>query len=286
MRSHEIDYSNQILEASATVLVRMFYSYEEDIKNLNRLLSKTTVSWVKVWNETARISTKTLLFELISLLLLQLIMQDFLRQRLMIVSAKLVAESSLLLLFVAYWNLHHANFDWRWSRRSFVASSSWSALAESASFYRNSTKLLTKFLLILLNLNFLSSYWFWLILRSFDFAFVRFLDRLRSFLLKSSCDFLSRIFCFVLLLKSSFDLLLRMFLIFWFLMLCIESEAIEFFLYDLNMKNLFCIKASTSCEVFFNCFDVLDLSLLLWVIEIWNDWRLSLKTSTRSKALV
>ena len=190
------------------------------------------------------------------------------------------------LFLIAYWNLRYAIFDWRWSSRSIVVRLSESTSAKSTVFYWDNTKLLTRFLLILSNLNFLSFYWFWLILRSFDFVFVRFLDRSRSFLLKSSCDFLSRIFCFVLLLKSSFDLLLRMFLIFWFLMLCIESEAIEFFLYDLNMKNLFCMKVSTSCAVFFNCLDVLDLSLLLWVIEIWNDWRLSLTTSTRSKALV
>ena len=40
-----------------------------------------------------------------------------------------------------------------------------------------------------------------------------------------------------------------------------------FFKYDLNVKNSFCIKISTRCANFFNCFDVFDSSLLLWIIE-------------------
>ena len=50
-------------------------------------------------------------------------------------------RDSLMLLLVAYWDLHHANFDWRWSRRFFVVSFSKSALTKSASFFRNSTEL-------------------------------------------------------------------------------------------------------------------------------------------------
>ena len=33
------------------------------------------------------------------------------------------------------------------------------------------------------------------------------------------------------------------------------------------VKNSFCIKVSTSCANFFNCFDIFDLSLLLRIIE-------------------
>ena len=54
-------------------------------------------------------STKTLLFELI--FLMQSIMQNFLRQRLMIMSTKFVAKNSLMLLFIAYWAIHYTNLS-------------------------------------------------------------------------------------------------------------------------------------------------------------------------------
>ena len=45
--------SNQLLEASATVLVRVYYSYEVDVKNLSCLRFKITISWLEIWSETA-----------------------------------------------------------------------------------------------------------------------------------------------------------------------------------------------------------------------------------------
>ena len=118
MRFCEIDWFKSFLEAFATVFVRVFYSYEVDIKNLNRLLSKITVSWLRICDEIVWVQQRHY-FELIFWLLLQLIMQDFLRQCLMITSAMLVAKSSLLLLLVAY---EHSTCElvWMWSRRSFV----------------------------------------------------------------------------------------------------------------------------------------------------------------------
>ena len=109
------------------------------------------------------------------------------------------------------------------------------------------TLTLTKFSLILLNLNFLFFSWFWIVLYSCDFASMRFLDRRKSFLL-------------------------RIFLLFWLFMFWTENRTIEvivfeLFLDDLNVENSFWIKTLTSCANFFNRFDVLDLRLLLWIIE-------------------
>ena len=123
--------SDQFLEtlvqkAFATVLVRECYSYEIDVENPSCLLFKTAASWLETWNETARVQQRHY-FELISLL--QLVMSDFLRQCLMILSAKLVVKDSLLLLFIGI-SIIECEIDRRWSIDSIVVSS-WSALARS-----------------------------------------------------------------------------------------------------------------------------------------------------------
>ena len=64
----------------------------------------------------------------------------------------------------------------------------------------------------------------------------------------------------------------------------IEIVIFALFFNNLNVKILFCMNVSTRCANFFNCFDVFDLSLLLWQSKAWNDWRLSLKTWTKSKS--
>ena len=70
------------------------------------------------------------------------------------------------------------------------------------------------------------------VLQSNDFASVSFLDRRRSFLLKSSFD--------QFLFKSLSSLSLKLFLLFWLLKFCDENKAIkavalELFLDDLNI---------------------------------------------------
>ena len=74
-----------------------------------------------------------ILLQLISLL--QLIMRDFLRQRLMRTSTWLVVENSLLLLFITYclWEHSLCEFDWKWSIDSIVVSF-WSTFAKSTFF--------------------------------------------------------------------------------------------------------------------------------------------------------
>ena len=179
--------SNQLskilfLETFATVFVREFHSYETDVKNLNCLLFKITTSWLKIWNESVRVQQKHY-FELI--FLLQLVMQNFLRQCLIITSTKFVALNSLLLLFVIYWNLHRAmrtlTDDNQLTQLLFF---SWSTFAKSFSLkqYENFTiasnaiyvccirkfcwldhwrysRILTDFSLVLSNVNFLSHFW-------------------------------------------------------------------------------------------------------------------------------
>ena len=64
-------------------------------------------------------STKTLLFKLI--FLLQLVMQSFLRQRLMMMSTKFVAKNSLMFLFIVFfWTFHYANWIWSKIVKSFI----------------------------------------------------------------------------------------------------------------------------------------------------------------------
>ena len=97
--------SNQFLKTFAIVFVRKRYSYESNVNDLNWLLFKIAISWLEIWNEIALNSTKSLFFKLI--FILQLVMQNFLRQRLMTSSTKFVIENSLLLLFIA-WSLKFA----------------------------------------------------------------------------------------------------------------------------------------------------------------------------------
>ena len=87
------------------------------------------------------------------------------------------------------------------------------------------------------------------------------------FLSRSSCDFLVKTFCYALL-KSSFDQLLIVLFVFWFLMIRKKNKTIKIVVFQCwNVKNSFCMNASTRCANFFYCFDVFDLSLLLYVIE-------------------
>ena len=98
--------SGQLLEAIATALNRGFHSYKVDVEILSWLPFEATTSWLETWSETAWVQQRHY-FGLT--FLLQLAMQGLLRQRLMTMPAVLVAEYSLLLLLVAYWNLHYAN---------------------------------------------------------------------------------------------------------------------------------------------------------------------------------
>ena len=114
-------------------------------------------------------STKTLLFELISShakFLATTLDDDASRiRRKRLIAVILVAYC---LLLIAYWDFCYAIFDWRWSNRSIVVRFSESTFAESAISFWNNTEFLTRFLLILSNLNFLSSSWFCDNSRCFD----------------------------------------------------------------------------------------------------------------------
>ena len=116
---------------------------------------------------------KSLWLSLIFLILLHLVMQSFFWRRLMIMSAELVAVIVDCLLKFSL-----CEFDWRWLNRSFavrlqsqLSQSHWSFSFEivlnflqSSFYYQNvdDTVVLTRFLLILSNLNFLSL-WSWIL---------------------------------------------------------------------------------------------------------------------------
>ena len=193
--------------------------------------------------------------------------------------AEFVVKNSLLLL-IAYWDFHYTMRNWLKIIKSFIcciickvnsckintflAETIWiswnsntvllAALTVHAVQTSTIQCILTDFLLILSNMNFLSPSWFYctsrpeVILQSDDFAFVPFLDRRKSFLLKSSCDFW--IFYYALVENKA-----------------IRIVIFEWFLDDLNVKKLFWMNVSASCADFFNRFDILDLSWLLWIIE-------------------
>ena len=210
--------SNQFLKiffqkTFATVFAREFYSYEIDILNLNCLKFKITISWLEIWNEIAWNSTKTLFFKLISWFLLQLIMQDFLRQRLMIMSTKFVIKNSLLLLLIAWslkfllYNVNLIGNDQIAQLLFFFKSTFanqfllkqyriFAIISNAILFFIFAISVELDWMLVnFVEFEFLSSSWFWTVLYSCDFAFVRFFDRV--FLLKSSCDFLTKIFCYI-----------------------------------------------------------------------------------------
>ena len=65
--------SDQLLEASAAVLVREYYSYEVGAENLSWLLFKVTASWLGTWGETALNFSEDIAFGLISWFSLQLV---------------------------------------------------------------------------------------------------------------------------------------------------------------------------------------------------------------------
>ena len=223
----------------------------------------------------------------------------------------LVAKKLSLLLNVA-WLLKFSlcELDWKWSKHSFVLSFAKSILAKSTSFWWNNIKffkinsckinifaveismiqcILIDFLLIISNVNFLSSSWFWMTLYSCDFAVVDeiFCSNQHSICSCECIDVLVKMYCFEFLSWSRFDLILKTFLIFWRLIFEIANESTEIVAFALffviwKIENSFWMSISTSCADFFNRLDVFDLSILLWIIEIWNDWRLSLKMSMKS----
>ena len=247
--------SNQLLKTIAIALNREFHSYKVNVKILSWLSFEITISWLEIWSEIAWIQQKHY-FELI--FLLQLVMQSLLRQRLMTMSTMLVAKYSLLLLLVAYWNFHYANLtrDDQATQLLFFRVS----FLQSSSCYRDvdDTIALTRFLLILSNMNFLSS-WSWTVLHSREVAFLRFLARWRNS------------YWLVEVVVVSWEF---------------ESEISNCFFMTRTSSIRLTLRFSTNCADFFNHFDVLDLSLLLWIIEslkwltfvVWdvneksNDW--------------
>ena len=217
-------------------------------------------------------------------------MRDFLRQCLMTKSTKLVVKNSLLLLFIEIFSIMR---NWLKMIKSFICcivvkinfrkinilhvkqywifcivSNAVLLYALSIDVVETSTIqcILIDFLLILSNMNFLSSFWFWIVLHS---------DKIRS---RVSVE---------IIMKFSFKDILLCF--------CWNHRSINswkcswyfvaLFLHDCsNIMNSFWIEILTNCANFFDDFDVFDLSSLSWIIEIWNNWRLSLKMSTRSNA--
>ena len=173
------------------------------------MLFKIAISWLKIWNEIVLNSTKLLFFKLI--FILQLIMQNFLRQCLITKSTKFVVENSLLLLFIELFVM----------RCEFVRKYIWLKMIKSfdccffLSIFANQF-LLKQYKIFAIVLNAISFVtftisidfdWMFINVIKFEFfivfsilnyiAFVRFLDRRKSFLLKSSCDFSTWIFCYV-----------------------------------------------------------------------------------------
>ena len=129
-------------------------------------------------------------------------MQSFLRQRLMIMPAELVAKNSLMLLLFVYWTIHYTGLPEGNQLIQLLSNSM--IVFFLISFCRINIFLVEQyesqcisidFLLILSNVNSLSSFSSWKSLYS----------------LKSSCDFLFKMFCFELLLQSRPDLILRMY---------------------------------------------------------------------------
>ena len=187
-------------------------------------------------------------------------------------------------------------FDWKWSKHLFVLSFAKSILAKSIFFWWNNMKffkiysckinifvvemsmiqyILIDFLLIISNVNFLSLFWFWMTLYSCDFAIVDeiFCSNQHSICFCECIDILIKMYCFEFLSWSRFDLILKTFLIFWRSMFEIANEWIEIVVFALFfviwlIENSFWMSISTSCANFFNRFDVFDLSILLWIIEI------------------
>ena len=102
--------SDQLLKvlvkrAFATVLIRELYSYEVDVKNLNCWLFEIIISWLEIWDETVLNSTKTLLWSDFSIAISHV---KLFATTLVIISAKFVVKSSLLLLLVVYWDFCYA----------------------------------------------------------------------------------------------------------------------------------------------------------------------------------
>ena len=130
--------------------------------------------------------------------------------------------------------------------------------------------ILIDFLLILSNVNFLSSFSSWKSLYS----------------LKTSCDFLFKMFCFEFLLQSRSDLILKMYWYFNFLCFAMKIKWFEsLFSSDFSMtwmKIHFAKKFWQIAQTFL-------VVSIFWICRycyessrIWNDWRLSLKMSTKS----
>ena len=137
---------------------------------------------------------------------------------------KIRREKFIDIIIVYYlWKHSLFEFEWKWSIDSIVIFFKINFykinifLVKQYEIFCNSNTILlvafanlilTKCSLILLNINFSSFFWFWIILHLCDFVIVRFLD----------CMFL---------LKSSFDLLSKMFLLFWKMKFCNENKAIK-----------------------------------------------------------
>ena len=203
--------------------------------------------------------SKDIAFELI--FLLQLVTQSFLRQRLMIMSTEFVAKNSLMLLFIAYWAIHYTNLFENDQLIQLLNNSitvfSWLIFWKSTCFWNVVDTMYSDWFLV----NFIEREFFivFLILNCIQTKF----DHV--FLLKSSWNFLTKMFCFYWNHRSissrcfwCFDLKMK------------RSKSLfsrRFFRYDLNVENLLCMKVSTNDANFFNRFDVFDRWLLLWIVE-------------------
>ena len=212
-------------------------------------------------------------------------MQSFLRQRLMIMSTKLVIERSLLLLFIVYrHSICEVDRIDHVVRLLFVFKISFckfsSCLLQKS--YWSFALIQIQFCLLRRHLTLsrrrrYSVFWFFVnhIEREFSIVVLE-LYRIRA---------ISRSYVFVEInIRFAFENIL----IFERLMLCIESDDRNFYSRVISewfeYRNLFHIEISTNCANFFNHFDVFDLPLSLWIVENWNNWRLLLKMSTRSNA--
>ena len=212
-------------------------------------------------------------------------MQSFLRQRLMIMSTKFVIERSLLLLLIAYrhsiceidridhvvrllfvFKINFCKFN-----SCFLQKSYWTFALIQIQFY-----LLRRHLTLSRRQRY-SVFWLFVNHIEREFSIVVFeLYRIRA---------ISRSYVFVEInIRFAFENIL----IFERLMLCTENDDRSFYFRITSewfeYKNSFHIETSTNCADFFNHFDVSDLSLSLWIVENWNNWRLLLKMSTKSNA--
>ena len=190
-------------------------------------------------------------------------MQDSLRQRLMIMSAKLVAKNSLLLLLVAYWDRHYAM--WTWSKMinfSICRSSSESALAKST-LACDDTKLLQSH-----QIQFCCSWceryncvdWISVSLIEFEslivflilicIVFMRFCNHVILQQSRSSCSDRRQ-----LLLRSAFDLFCSWYFdswkCSWYLEALNSERDLKLFLYDLNIENSFWIEVFDKLRLLF-----------------------------------